>query len=352
MEEKDIFTLDKEILLLKYIRKQTSAEENLLVESWLDGSDDFQKESELVRHFLAMKSQKEKHDLFDTHTAFTKVIWKIKQRNRRRKIFNNLSRAAAIISIPLLISTLTFGYMLLGHKTSEIENTPQYMEVLSATGMITRIELPDHSIVCLNAGSSLRYPAVFSGNSREVELTGEAFFEVRSDKEHPFIVTSGSGLKVTAVGTKFSVNTYNDQEDLEVILVEGLVNAYSNGELITNLKPGEKLSYNIKTEQYEVNEVNTYEKTAWKDGKIVFRDTPLEEVLRVLSRHFNVEITFHNPDKSKSKEYNCWATFTNETLYQILGYLEHIAPIKWKVKEIKQNDDATFDKQRIEVLLK
>ena len=216
--------------------------------------------------------------------------------------------------------------------------------------MVTRLELPDHSKVCLNAGSTLRYPTVFTGNTREVELTGEGYFEVQSDKEHPFFVTTKSGLKVMAHGTQFNVNTYDEREEVEAILVEGLVDIHSYDKFIAELKPGERLSYNKRTNKYEIRKVNIYENTAWKDGKIVFRNTSLDDVFRVLGQRFNVEIVLHY--QKKDKEYNCWATFTDETIYQIFSYLEQATPIRWKVNAMKQNSDATFAKQRIDVWLK
>lgn len=350
MKEKDFFDLEKETLLIKYTQKQTTPEETRQVESWLKKSDDRQKESDILRQALELKTKINEHNSFNSQEAFAEVNRELEKRNRRRSLVNYLSRVAAIISIPLLLSTLTFGYLFFERQAPTIESSVQFMEVLSAPGMVTRLELPDHSKVCLNAGSTLRYPTVFTGNTREVELTGEGYFEVQSDKEHPFFVTTKSGLKVMAHGTQFNVNTYDEREEVEAILVEGLVDIHSYDKFIAGLKPGERLSYNKRTNKYEIRKVNIYENTAWKDGKIVFRNTSLDDVFRVLGQRFNVEIVFHN--QKKDKEYNCWATFTDETIYQIFSYLEQATPIRWKVNAMKQNSDATFTKQRIDVWLK
>lgn len=350
MENKELLDLEKETLLLKYTQKQTTPEEAELVESWLNGSEEYRQESQAVRQVLKLKSRIDEHKSFRLPEAFVEVNRKLDKRSRKRLWISHLSRVAAIISIPLLISTLTFGYLFFERNATDIERRIKFIEVTSAPGMVTRLELPDNSKVCLNASSTLRYPTLFAGNTREVELTGEGYFEVQSDKEHPFFVTTKSGLRVMAHGTQFNVNTYDEREEVETILVEGKVDIHSSDKFIAGLKPGEKLSYNKQTKKYTIRQVNLYENTAWKDGKLVFRNTSLDEVFRILGHRFNVEIVLHN--QKKENEYNCWATFTNETIYQIFSYLEEATPIRWKVNTMKQNNDSTFAKQQIDVWLK
>lgn len=350
MKNKDFLDLEKETLLIKYTQKQTTPEESELVEFWLKESQAYQQESKMVRQVCELKSQINEYKSFKSPKAFVEVNKELEKRERRRIWLNYLSRVAAIISMPLLISTLSFGYLFFERKTMKSESMVQFMEVTSAPGMVTQLELPDHSKVSLNAGSTLRYSTLFTGNTREVELVGEGYFEVQSDKEHPFFVTTKSGLKVMAHGTQFNVNTYDEREEVEAILVEGKVDIHSFDKFITELKPGEKLSYNKETKKYTIQKVNLYENTAWKDGKIVFRNTSLDDVFRILGHRFNVEIVLHN--QKQDKEYNCWATFTNETIYQIFSYLEQATPIRWKVNAMKQNSDTTFAKQRIDVWLK
>lgn len=350
MENKELLDLEKETLLLKYMQKQATPEESDLVEHWLDESEEYRQESQIVCQLLKLKSRIDEYKSFKMPEAFAEVNRKLDKRSRKRLWICYLSRVAAIISIPLLISTLTFGYLFFERNATVIESQIKFMEVTSAPGMVTRLELPDNSKVCLNAGSTLRYPTIFAGDIREVELTGEGYFEVESDKDHPFFVTTKSGLRVMAHGTQFNVNTYDDQEEVEAILVEGKVDIHSYDRFIAGLQPGEKLLYNKQTKKYIIQKVNIYENTAWKDGKIVFRNTSLDEVFRILGHRFNVEIVLHN--QKKDKEYNCWATFTNETIYQIFSYLEEATPIRWKVNTMKQNNDSSFAKQQIDVWLK
>jgi transmembrane sensor len=90
--------------------------------------------------------------------------------------------------------------------------------------------------------------------------------------------------------------------------------------------------------------VDVYGKIAWKDGKLVFRNTPLEEIFKRLERHFNVDIQYNNRCE---KEYRYRATFRDETLSQILDYLAKSAKMKWKIEESQQQADDTFTKKKI-----
>lgn len=346
MKNNKTLDLDKEILLFKYHKKKTSDEESLLVEQWLEESSEFREESAIVEQVVTLDSQLKESRAFGSTEVFESINNKIENNYNKQRIIKYLYRAAAILIIPLLISSFTFGY-LFGGKTQEIVESIQYMEVASSPGLITRVELPDQSLVCLNAGSTLRYPVSFTGNKREVELSGEAYFEVQSDKENPFYVTTQEGVKIMAYGTAFNVSTYNDDEEIQAVLVEGKVDVQSDNKNIMKLRPGEQIIFNKKTKAYTVENVNIYEHTAWKDGKMVFRDTHLDDVFKALGRKYNVEIHFLNKDKEKN--YNCWATFTDETIYQILSYLKQAAPIRWKLHEIKQNSDSTLAKQRIDI---
>lgn len=95
--------------------------------------------------------------------------------------------------------------------------------------------------------------------------------------------------------------------------------------------------------------MNLEEKTGWKDGRLVFRNTPLDVVLKKLSKRYNVDIVLH---KTSNKEYKYRAAFTTETVEQILNYLKLTAPIEWTVKGLEQNNDATFARERIDVYQK
>ena len=293
----------------------------------------------LLRKAQALGDDIKEMESIDVMGAYRQTQAKIKT-NRRKDMYNQLMRYAAFLTIPLLLTSLLFGYLYFDGADEE----EQYAEVTAATGSVIRYELPDHSVVWLNAGSTLRYPTVFRNDNRNVELKGEAYFEVEADKERPFYVNTSNGLKVYVYGTKFNVAAYDDDNYIETVLEKGKVNVITPNQETIVLAPGEQLLYDKQSQKSKKNKVDVYGKIAWKDGKLVFRNTPLEEIFKRLERHFNVDIQYNNRCE---KEYRYRATFRDETLSQILDYLAKSAKMKWKIEESQQQADDTFTKKKI-----
>lgn len=276
----------------------------------------------------------------DVMHAYDRARLKIKA-NRRKQVHNQIIRYAAFLTLPLLLTSFVLGYLYF----HEPELEEKYAEVTAATGSVIRYELPDHSVIWLNAGSTLRYPTVFRKENRRVDLKGEAYFEVWADRECPFYVNTPSGLSVYVYGTKFNVTAYEDDSHIETVLEKGRINVITpDRSTIVQLLPGERLLYNKRSKKYIKNKVDVYEKVAWKEGKLIFRNASLDDIFKRLSRHFNVDIQFNN---KSSKEYKYRATFRDETLPQILDYLAKSAALRWKTTETVQQADDTFTKKKI-----
>jgi ferric-dicitrate binding protein FerR (iron transport regulator) len=160
-----------------------------------------------------------------------------------------------------------------------------------------KIELADGTEVWLNAETKLRYPIHFGGVSkRSVFLeSGEAYFKVKRNTEQPFIVTAG-GMDITVLGTEFNVNTYT--KDYATTLAHGSVQL-SAGTAVTKLKPGEQGVYAGGTFTSKPVDVDSY--TAWIDGRIIFEEAPLEEVMNSLGRQFDFTIRFTSPQLKERK---------------------------------------------------
>lgn len=151
-----------------------------------------------------------------------------------------------------------------------------------------QVTLPDGSRVWMNADSKLIFPAKFSGKSREVSLEGEAYFEVAKDRIHPFIVKSRS-QRVEVLGTHFNINSYADEVAIKTTLLEGAVKVSDKNGSEAILKPGEAA---INKGNVSVEEVNTAEAVAWKDGNIAFREKTLEGIMRELSRWYDISVVY------------------------------------------------------------
>ncbi|SDE84992.1 FecR family protein [Mucilaginibacter pineti] len=177
------------------------------------------------------------------------------------------------------------------HKNSEII----FNIIETPRGGQYQVVLPDGSKVWLNAASSLKYPAAFTGTDRQVELSGEAYFEVAKDKAHPFKVKTNRET-VEVLGTHFNINSYNDEPTLKTTLLEGSVKiTTANTQQI--IKPGEQavLGSSLKIQQADEEEV-----LAWKNGLFMFNDEPLESIMRKVSRWYDVDVQYGDIDKTQS----------------------------------------------------
>jgi len=148
--------------------------------------------------------------------------------------------------------------------------------------------LADGTKVWLNASSSIKYPVVFNGNERRVELTGEAYFEVAHNAKKPFKVIS-NGQTVEVLGTHFNINAYNDEQAVKTTLLEGSVKVSAGG-VSNTIKPGEQAKFEHGF--INVMKVDPDEAVAWKNGFFFFEDNDIKEVMLQLSRWYGVDIKY------------------------------------------------------------
>lgn len=155
--------------------------------------------------------------------------------------------------------------------------------------------LADGSRVWLNAGSSVTYPITFVGTERKVSITGEAYFEISHDAGKPFIVSKGA-MQVQVLGTRFNVNAYDDETNIKVTLLEGLVKVNTRSES-SLLKPGQQalVGPDIKV----ANNVDTEQVMAWKNGRFQFESTDIKEVMRQIARWYDVEVEYQDTIEEK-----------------------------------------------------
>ncbi len=164
-----------------------------------------------------------------------------------------------------------------------------YNTVSTPKGGTYQVVLPDGTHVWLNAASTLRFPSVFSGAERKVELTGEAYFEVTKNKKKPFRV-SANNMGIEVLGTHFNVNAYDDEEQIKTTLLEGAVRL-SSGNNHRLLKPGQQARLG-KTSRFSIAEVNVEEAIAWKKGYFIFDNENIESIMRKVSRWYDVDVSY------------------------------------------------------------
>ncbi|MBZ4034291.1 DUF4974 domain-containing protein [Flavobacterium sp. 17A] len=191
------------------------------------------------------------------------------------------------------------------------------------------VQLSDGTIVHLNSGTSLKYPVQFVKNkSRQVYLTGEAYFEVSKDKSHPFTVNAEE-VNVEVLGTKFNVDAYLNNSSTDVVLVEGKVSLSKDQKTSqVYLTPGFKGSNVNGESSFLTEQVNTEYYTAWVKGSLVFKNASFSDIIKKLERQYNV--TFINRNKALGKEiFN--ARFDNEPIEVVLKYFSDSYKIDYDI---------------------
>jgi transmembrane sensor len=173
-----------------------------------------------------------------------------------------------------------------------------YNTLSTAKGGQTMVVLADGSKVWLNALSSLRYPTAFAGKERTVELDGEAYFEISSNKDKPFRVNIQGRGEVVVLGTHFNVNAYRDEPTINTTLLEGSVKVKREGTEFVTIKPGQQVQMNDKRMTVE-GDADIEEVMAWKNGYFSFDGANTEEIMRQVSRWYDVKIIYEGNIKEE-----------------------------------------------------
>lgn len=179
----------------------------------------------------------------------------------------------------------------------EADSCPSVEKMNSLTvpqGGEFKVILSDGTKVWLNAKSRLEYPEVFVGDCRQVKLEGEAYFEVERDEEKPFVVElQGAAIKV--LGTSFNVKAFSEERRTIATLLKGSVEMSVSGQKVV-LMPDQQASYVHEENSLKVKEVEAMDFIAWKEGKFVFRNEPLEYMMETIARWYNIRVFYQNPE--------------------------------------------------------
>jgi transmembrane sensor len=258
-----------------------------------------------------------------------------------------LTRAAAILLIPVL--GILFFTLSRGGPDTAVFNMPYYdtLEIVAPIGSRAIAHLSDGSEVFLNSGSKIKYPHSFTGENREVNLTGEGYFNVAQNAEKPFVVKTGK-MNIKALGTSFNVLAYPDDRVVQTTLVEGIVELEEflddgTKRTIGAIEPGQHVQYHTITRELTSCNGDIAKYIAWKDGKLIFNNDPISEVAVRLSRMYDVDIEV----SEDIREYTYTVTFEDETLFHILDLMAIATPIAYKIVPRARLDNGSFEKQKI-----
>lgn len=245
---------------------------------------------------------------------------------KSRKI-QQFYRVAAIFFFVVSLGSMAWFFTQQPQTISET-----FTSVMAEKGQISKVQLPDGSLVWLNAGSQITYNNFFSAENRKVNLTGEAYFDVTKNEKLPLVVDC-NGLQVKVLGTRFNLNAYETGKTAEVVLEEGaveLINTITNDDFY-RMKPGERVKVDLQTSQYSAGLVNTTRYTSWRQGIINIYDLSIEDLVKRLEKRYNQQFDLA-PDV---KDFRYTFTIENEPLEDVLKLMERITPVK-----VEQTDET------------
>nr|WP_319511101.1 FecR domain-containing protein [uncultured Draconibacterium sp.] len=327
-----IHNLDADSLSAKFLSGNMSSEEQKEFEMWLNSSrenlETFQKNKKVWEQSKHQMSQE--HIAADKANMFRQLYSQqtISLSRSRRKIL--IYKLAAVLAIPL-----TFALSWYFLNTGEVEQpllAETICEITAPKGHVAKCILPDGSEVWVNTGSSLTYDASsFNTNVREVELIGEAYFEVEKNAEKPFTVkTEMADILVT--GTSFNVKAYSNSKVFETILAEGGIDMKINNSTQQKIKlaPGERAIYKDGVKNISIDKVDSEYFTSWRNGELLFKDATLNDLVVELARIYDIE--FHMMDK-KLGEFRFRGMFSyNNNLIEALEKIKRTAQIEYRIE--------------------
>ncbi|WP_294962345.1 FecR domain-containing protein [uncultured Flavobacterium sp.] len=288
----------------KFLEGKYSPKGQEMWNKWYDRTDDFFDNMELVQ---------------SDRSKLKKELRQIKNTNKVIALsYKNWAVAASLV---FLLGLSVFFY--------STTNTIESKQFAVKLGEHAQIKLSDGTKIWLNAGSVLKYPTAFKGDTREVYLSGEAFFDVAKDKKHPFIIHTNK-MDTKVLGTSFNVQAYPDQTTQEVSVATGRVNVKSTvTEENVYVTPGQKVvfkSQNNKLQAFKDIPLNTI--SLWRKNIMVFEETPLPEVVATINRNYNIAIEVKNKNLNALK---ISAYFKELPADQVIGLVCNIINAEYKI---------------------
>ncbi|WP_158559401.1 FecR family protein [Deminuibacter soli] len=313
-------------LLNKYMRGECSIEEIVLLKKWFELVQQQQEEGPLLTAADEERLVKTLH----AQPTFARNAAVIINGTHRSKL--RWYAAAALLGVTLAGAWLMLKPTQQQGITAKAATFtgPDFMVVATGYKQQKKLMLPDGSVVWLNACSQLKYNKDFIQN-RAVQLSGEAFFEVTKDAQHPFSVMAGT--KFTQVyGTAFNVAAYAAASEVRIALQNGKIGVGENdGKVSKVLMPGELLIYNNNTGKQQIEQLAAEDINGWTKGKLVFYKSTMTDVLLQLQARYGVHIEYDRDEMANKK---VTARFSNITLPALLRHLS----FGWDIRFNKTSD--------------
>ena len=342
-------------ILIDYISGSADEQTSSLVEGWIMQSE------ENMRHFAKVKdayiySTMPNIPATDVQMRMARqIVHKEKRRGQQRRLHYLTLGAAAVLALALITNAfiMLFGlpgpdrYGILGRSDTSGVDVEQALPfdriamseypvaytqtIYTNKGTKGEVILPDSSVVKLNSDSRIVFPNKFHGSTREVFVTGEAFFKVKSNPDTPMVVNTSKGLMVKVRGTEFNLRAYENESITRTTLYSGKVDilakkAEGNHVVIAELNPNESYVTRTKEKSLKVLNADTVKISAWCKGLLVFDNAPMDDVIKELERWHGARVTVKNENIFK---YCFTAKFKQESLVQVLESIKFCTGISY-----------------------
>lgn len=317
-------------LIIRVLQGEATTAEQQEADRWINMSEENRRLFETYKDLLLLTFN-------DTHSYNIDNAWnKVKERINKSTgaVAATKSRLHPGRIIRFALPAVAAMLLMAVGIFSLIKRTPEMINYTTKDKITASQLLPDGSHFSLNAHSFITYPEKFNHKTREVSLTGEAFFEVSHNPERPFIVHA-QGMDIKVTGTSFNVKTMNDGEFVVVSVNTGNVVVYPSGSgeneaLHTALSAGEKATYNNQNRSIVKGINDDLNLLSWKTGILIFRESRLTDVFKSLEKKYNVTFVVNNPDVYNQR---LTARFENESLVDVMESLSLIFSIKYEIKD-------------------
>ena len=336
-------------LIIKFFAGEITDSELIRLKSWLELDPEnrriFDEENELWQE----ASIQTKFENYKNDSVWLSISSKLGLGKSRVKsvtlLRNNYFRiliAAACIACLLAIGGISLWFV---SRNSFHQMIAGSTIVETKEGEKARIILSDSSEVILNSDSRVQYVGNYNLADRRVKLSGEAFFDISTNPEKPFVVQLDH-MSISATGTRFNVFSFKNENRVETTLEEGAIRVSVKGKEPINVRSGQQVVYFVNTGAVLVLDVNTDTYTSWKENMLRFNDTPLEEALRRIGRKYNVTFEVTNRDLLELKY---TATFIDESVEEVMQMLKTVSPITYKIYYRTSVNDKQYIKPKIVV---
>ena len=265
-------------LITKHLSKEASSEENILLLEEIEKNEQFKETFEEIKTLWDSLNNSKKE--FDKERILKLIAFKIAQnkKQKRNKVLYASYKYAAVFIGLVIMTTFIF---------KDLRNVEV---IVNNTGKVQEIKLPDNSIVSLNKDAKIEYNnSSIKGFDREINIEGEAFFEITKSEDKDFTVHTPD-FDIYVLGTKFNVRTYNQNQS--VVLTEGIIrlNNFQDSETDITMKPGEIVRYNKESEDFIYHNINTKIYTSWLSNKLEFDSFTLNELAELIKLRYNKEL--------------------------------------------------------------